>query len=680
MDIRQYFSFSCMILLALACFPKADRSKQAQVPQIASGYQLNLSTYESCESLQQDIASQFAAYHYYEEQMMREGIARNEVLADVAESADEGAAGTSEQNGEESITNLQEKGVDEPDFVKRNDHHIYVMHGSKLEVLDRTDLNHIGTITIEDFQESWDSSPGPIAEAGRVGDYEASNAVTAAQVYAFANRLILLGNSAWNELKVLVYESSADGLPKQIAEWKYQGRYLNSRLSQNKLYLLLNDYLEVDEAWKSSPDKQPILSVQDGKVQDIPCHKIVRPSINDMDFSLSKVVSLDVAENPQEIDIIAVLGASSELYMSPNNIYVVKQGFYWRPWLTDSDESFELQTVISKIRLDASQGVFLPFAHGKVTGYLKDQWSMKELADGSLAVATTSYQPLKNLEGLSPKDNLERGRNHMWLLADEGEELNIRASILNFGEPGEDIRAVRYVDSKAYVVTFLNTDPLYSFDLTDSENPRLLGQLKVPGFSTYLHPVDGVPLMLGLGFDAIENGTGAVHQGLLLSLFQVESPEEMTRSDYRIIGQRGSYSDATANHHAFFYEPSQQWLGFPVVELLNRNDSSPFAYGDELGFSGAIFYQITNIDSPQDATFEEIARISHSDLMPANCLARLSSGRWWSEKADSLDINRIFRHQDWLITVSRFGLKALTIDGSFEEAISINFNHLESCP
>ncbi|MFW7380960.1 MAG: beta-propeller domain-containing protein [Oligoflexus sp.] len=676
---RQPLKHFIYLLLALgACTPKANNNKTSGYhPNLVKSFQLSMSTYESCEMLQEHINQQFASMRYYESQVHHGGVSRTMVDDMAPEMSTEEAASdnSSTGEGEASITNLQEKGVDEPDFVKRNDHHLYVMHSHQLEVLDRQTLNPLGQIKLEGFVDT---------------NHHYIPPVTSFQVYAFANRLIIIGSTKKQEVKIHVYESAANQMPTLLANWQYSGKYVNSRLTQGKLYLVLHDYLDVQYEGSSPSDGSQTVTVTDAKVRDVPCQKIVKPSIDDMDFSLTKIASFDLGENVKEIDMVGVLGATSELYMSAKHIYVVKQGYRWVPWIAQAEIAMDspvssamaapsVETIVSKIRLDTAQGTFLPFAHGKVIGYPKNQWSFKELADGSLAVATTSSAPLTDIEEIPYRDNLQEGRNHLWLLADEGENLPVRSAIINFGEPGEDIRAVRYVDDKVYVVTFLNTDPLYSFDVSNSQEPKLLGQLKVPGFSTYLHPVADAPLMVGLGFDALEAGQGAAQQGLLLSLFDVQDAENMTRSDYRILGQRGSYSDATANHHAFFYEASQQWVGFPYVELVNPRDSSPWANGEQLQFSGAIVFQIADVANPASARLEEIARLSHQDFMPASCERLIRNGRWWSEKADSLDINRMFRHEDWLITVSRFGLKAYPFDGSFTEARSINFNHQSSC-
>ncbi|MFK7893297.1 MAG: beta-propeller domain-containing protein [Granulosicoccus sp.] len=155
------------------------------------------------------------------------------------------------------------------------------------------------------------------------------------------------------------------------------------------------------------------------------------------------------------------------------------------------------------------------------------------------------------------------------LRADEQGNLNIVSSLPNetedapIGKPGERLYASRFLGDRAYLVTFRQTDPLYVIDLADVENPSVLGELEIQGFSDYLHPVDE-NYLFGLGFDAVASldqgaDRGALVQGMKLSLFDVSNPAAPTEIESVLIGQRGTNSVATSNHRAITVQPANEF-------------------------------------------------------------------------------------------------------------------------
>ena len=163
------------------------------------------------------------------------------------------------------------------------------------------------------------------------------------------------------------------------------------------------------------------------------------------------------------------------------------------------------------------------------------------------------------------------------------------ARLTGLGKPGEDIYATRYVGDRLYLVTFRLTDPLYAIDLSDRSAPRILGELEIPGYSDYLHPLpDG--RLLGIGKAAIaddsidpwrgDSGRGAWYQGIKLSLFDVNDPTDIAELDTLTIGQRGTDSAALYDHHAFTYLPADG-------ERLARIALPISLYDDPYDYSGA---------------------------------------------------------------------------------------------
>jgi hypothetical protein len=212
-----------------------------------------------------------------------------------------------------------------------------------------------------------------------------------------------------------------------------------------------------------------------------------------------------------------------------------------------SDGQTQPGTVIHQFALGDSEKVRYS-ATGAVKGYLLNQFSMDE-RDGYLRVATTTGPRWSIWEGEG------RSESHIHVLQQEGKTLRVVSAISGIGK-GEQIFAVRFIGDKGYVVTFRWTDPLFIIDLSDPLKPVMRGELEVPGFSTYIHPLaDGY--LLTIGRDGVWR--------LQLSLFDVSDPDTPLRRFSETVGGYGSYSPAMVDHHAFNYFPSKSLLSLPVV-------------------------------------------------------------------------------------------------------------------
>ena len=151
--------------------------------------------------------------------------------------------------------------------------------------------------------------------------------------------------------------------------------------------------------------------------------------------------------------------------------------------------------------------------------------------------------------------------------------------------PTEDIRSVRFDGDRAFVVTFKKTDPLFVFDLANPRAPHMLGELKIPGFSTYMHMMDATHL-LTIGYDAADQGNFAYFTGVLLQIFDVTDPTSPTLTHKEIIGTRGSSSEALTNHLAFNYFQPKGVLALPMTVCEGGGDNGN--YGTTMTFSGLI--------------------------------------------------------------------------------------------
>ena len=182
-----------------------------------------------------------------------------------------------------------------------------------------------------------------------------------------------------------------------------------------------------------------------------------------------------------------------------------------------------------------------------------------------------------------------REANNIWEPSDDplcqvsvleiNEDMPIVGSLEDVGKPGERIYSVRFQGNRGFVVTFLETDPFYTLDLSDPTNPQAKGQLEIPGFSNYLHPI-GDDLLLGVG----QSVTDGITQGLQVSLFDVGDFANPVRL-HNYVEENGSYSDAQYDHRGFRYLPESGILILPLT-----------VYGDGVQANGLDGFQLYAID------------------------------------------------------------------------------------
>lgn len=257
------------------------------------------------------------------------------------------------------------------------------------------------------------------------------------------------------------------------------------------------------------------------------------------------------------------------------------------------DISKELEkTVIHKIAVN--NGDLQYKATGEVTGHVLNQFSMDE-NNGYFRIATAKNQTWSRYASEEQKQSY----NNLYVLDDN---LKIVGAVEDLAK-GETIYSVRFMQNRAYLVTFKQTDPLFAIDLSDPAKPKVLGELKVPGFSNYLHPYDDTTL-IGFGKDAGENEWGGVKtKGLKLTLFDVADVSKPKEIDTYIMGDAGSDSIALSDHKAFLFSRDKNLL---VVPVSIREAAGDFDWGD-LTFGGAMVFKVDKTG------FELKGKIDHSD-------------------------------------------------------------------
>lgn len=250
------------------------------------------------------------------------------------------------------------------------------------------------------------------------------------------------------------------------------------------------------------------------------------------------------------------------------------------------------------VGFDLLNGMAIPSAIGKIKGYLLNQFSF-DYYDNHLRVATTTnakWGYIGNENGKEKYGEVTPSTNQVYILQKQGNDLVTVNEITNLGV-SERIYSVRFINERGYIVTFRTIDPLYILDLSQPgvELPnRIMGELKITGFSNYLHPVDSTTI-LGIGQDADEK-TGQ-RLGLQISLFDI-SNNNPTLIQKAVV--ENSYSNAQYDHHAFRYLPLNQILIIPVSSTYNQKK-------DEL-FDGFYVYKIDKVNG-----IYKIGQVVHAD-------------------------------------------------------------------
>ncbi|MBU0660767.1 beta-propeller domain-containing protein [Patescibacteria group bacterium] len=301
-------------------------------------------------------------------------------------------------------------------------------------------------------------------------------------------------------------------------------------------------------------------------------------------------------------------------------------------------------TQIHKIALDGSDINYL--TSGVVKGYVNNQFSMDE-EKGYFRIATTKGQLWSHY-----LDKEERkSYNNVYVL---DEDLTVVGSVEELASD-ERIYSVRFMQDRAYIVTFKQVDPLFAIDLKDPRNPKVLGELKVPGFSKYLHPYDDNTL-IGFGQETEETEWGGVRTGgLKVSLFDVSDVNNLKELDTLILGDSGSYSEALYNHKAFMFSKEKEMIAVPLTLREKTGDRE----------WSSLYFQGAAIISVDGKSLSLKGKITHADK------ERCGEAPTYNRCYNDANVKRILYIGDNLYTLSSEFMKVNAIS-DLEEVKSLN--------
>ena len=520
--------------------------------------------------------------------------------------AEQATAGDSEGPGLTG-TNLQVRGVDEPDVFKTDGCRIvstWYGHVSVVDIGGRGPVP-LGALLL---RHRMDGDHPPEGELLLHGD----RALLIGEHYGwagpFAGGTVEFGDGP----TVIIDEILLHGAPRRGRSLQIEGRYVGSRSIDGTARVVIADHIDgsrfvqagrnVDESFAAEVNREAVsqsvledwlpeyimISAQDSfreQGQLVQCDRVHAPA-EFSGFGSLTVLTIDLNEPLRIADAAAVLGGGEMIHATKDSLYVATTAWSRAPFVDgDSpDDLDDYRTSIHKFALPAGGAVTYE-ASGSVPGHLLDQFSMHE-RDGHVFAATTAG---------APRSTDPRRTSSIHALRQEGSEL-VSAGVIGDMGLGERIYAVRYIADRAYVVTYREVDgvdPLYVVDLADPARPALVGELKIPGYSAYLHPI-GDNLLVGVGQEADEAGRLA---GTKVSVFDVTEPAAPREVDTWTLAN--AQSDVEWDHRAFLWWEPERLM---VLPLRVR---------DPYHFGGAVVFWVT-----ADGGLHKVGFLTHGGETP----------------------------------------------------------------
>jgi len=608
---------------------------------------------------------------------------------------------------EYSTTNIQVEGVDEADIIKNDGKYIYTVSGNKVVIVDAYPAENAEILSEIKFE----GTPNEIfinkdkllvfgQKQNKVYDKPVTSGpeekMIAPWPYPRYEQLVFVN----------VYDVSDKENPELVDEISLRGYYFESRMIGDYVYLIANENVYY---YENRPIPLPIITRNDVD-EEVPATEILRCPYPDYSYRYTNILAINTQDKDKKATHKVVLtGSTQNLYMSLENLYLtsVKR----RPWfdyrrimvekavlplmsgstadkvksilssdLEDYKKWNELEEAVSDYsnsmtsderssfnkkvedktrtlelewqkemektiihRISINKDVIEYKAEGEVPGNVLNQFSMDEY-DNHFRIATTAgYASTREGEATSS--------NNVYIL---DMDLKTVGKVEDLA-PGEKIYSARFMGKRLYLVTFRNIDPLFVIDLADPTNPKILGKLKIPGYSDYLHPYDE-DHVIGLGkwtMDAKDRDF-AWYQGLKISLFDasdVNNPKEIAKYE---IGDRGTDSYALHDHKAFLFDKEKNLLVIPVLlaEINEKQvvEREEWEYGD-YKFQGAYIF---NVDLEKGIELK--GRVTHIE----DDETFLKSGHYYYN--DAYSVKRSLYMDDVLYTVSNKMIKMNSLD------------------
>lgn len=539
------------------------------------------------------------------------------------------------ENLDYSKTNVQVEGVDEADIVKTDGNYIYYVTSNKIVIVNAQNSNDLKIVSEIKYEEKENFYPS--------------------ELYVNNNKLIVIGEENSNSYRKLiavdiaypiddkahtiakVYNIENKDNPKLDREVKIEGSYLSSRMIGDNIYFIANkdiySYMFKDKEISELNEeefKPRYIDTATSEEEKCLAYYDIYYFPESEDTSYLNIAGFNINNN-EEANVQTYLGAGTDIYVAEDNLYITRVKYEYKDSkLYGYYNNHDVNTYIYKFKLENSKPTYVEA--GSVPGAVLNQFSMDE-KDEYFRIATTD----------SKSWNSETDTNNLYIL---DENLKTIGKIEGLAK-GEKIYSVRFMGNRAYMVTFVETDPLFVIDLSEPTNPIVLGELKIPGYSKYLHPYDETHI-IGFGENTKTNEHGGVvTDGMKMALFDVSNPVKPKELYSIDIGDRGTYSEILNNHKALLFSKEKNIIAFPISisEEVGK-------YKNKLKFQGAIVY---GLDLKKG--FIEKGKIAHMQIEDG-----------YRDYDYTKEVERIIYIKDSLYTLSEGLIKSTNMNTMKEES------------
>ncbi len=500
-----------------------------------------------------------------------------------------------------SDTNIQVQGVDESDIVKvGDDGYIYQIRNGKISIVKGFPIVELSETASIQFPDSNFTPTGIYIQNGKLvvlgSSWQtlAKPETTGKMAYGYS----CCWWGGYSQTRALIYDVSNHSNPKPIRDVAIDGDYLDSRRIGDNLYFVTRTYPRyymsenVGASTIKAADMLP--NIVETKASKTTTRAMAVTDVSyfsdfvEPDYVV--VAGLNLAQPEKPVTTKAYLGSGELVYSSMQNLYLSASKYNFGGSDDIPPTQSNVTTQIFKFGID--KGVVTFAGAGEVAGTALNQFSMDENGD-YFRIATTTQ---------SWYSGTNESHNSLFVL---DKNMQTVGKLENLAK-GEQIYSTRFMGNRCYMVTFKLTDPLFAIDLSVPEKPFVAGELKIPGYSNYLHPYDENHL-IGFGKDAAIyekeqggadewwGGGSAFYQGLKMALFDVSDMKKPKEMYTLTIGDRGTNSPLLYDHKALYWDAEKHLFGFPVevYKLPNGFDKTqPWNYGQSVS-QGAYIYEVT---------------------------------------------------------------------------------------
>ncbi len=458
-------------------------------------------------------------------------------------------------------TNTQEKDIDEGDIIKTDGKNIYLADrenkcvyivkadGGKMQKLSEISFN--GNVYIQEMYLTGNRLAVIYSE---YDDSKQPHVYNGAETYDTAFRGCCCAVWVYSDTKIGFYDVSNPSNVTLISIFSQSGEFTSSRLRDGKIYLVSS--YGVDLFARNYKDNCIPEISQNGKKERIPANKITL--VNGTQTPAYAVVCTFDVQKAEKTDASAIFGNPTNVYATENSFYLVEERY----------DSQKCDTVLNILKFGFTETGVNYLSAGSADGRLNSNLSMSEYK-GFFRIATTCMITKQNGSGKNATVSYSGETNKLYIF---DSEMNQTGIIDGFAKD-EQIRSARYTGDYAYIVTFRQTDPLFVINLSDPKNPKIEGELKLPGFSSYLHSV-GDGMLVGIGNDGNEiNANG----NMKVSLFSVSDPKNPKELSSVKVGSDNDYisSEVSYSYKAFVNLPNGE---FAVPFSLNYGKNQMYIH------------------------------------------------------------------------------------------------------